>query len=69
MLAKWSRDKVRIYNVRYEMWWCWNKSGYTKDISKAGLYDKDYKPHREDDRVVPVDPNTTVFDSLMARLT
>jgi hypothetical protein len=68
MIREWSLDKVRVYNVRYEMWWCWNSSGYTKDISQAGLYPRDWTPSREEDEVRPVDPERYVFDALMESL-
>lgn len=68
LLTEWSLDKIRVYNVKYGLWWRWNKSGYTNDITEAGLYDKSWKPHREEDRVYPVDPTKFVFDALMAKL-
>lgn len=68
MMSEWSKDKVRVYNNRYELWWQWNGSGYTKDITQAGLYDKSWKPGREEDVAVPVDPKKFMFDALMERL-
>ena len=68
LITQWSLEKVRVYNTRYDLWWCWNSNGYTKDITKAGLYDKGFKVPRSEDEIRPVDPTKYEFDAIMSRL-
>jgi hypothetical protein len=68
LITQWSTEKVRVYNTRYDLWWCWYSSGYTKDITKAGLYDKGFKVPRPCDEIRPVDPTKYEFDAIMSRL-
>jgi len=36
--SAWKRYTVRIWSAEHGMWWRPNRSGYTSDIKRAGLY-------------------------------
>lgn len=67
LITEWSAAKVRILH-QGSLWWCWDNNGYTRDMAEAGLYDAAWKPWRDSDAVVPVDPKKFPIDALMQAL-
>lgn len=66
LLAEWSTSKVRLRHG--DLWWRWDSRGYTYDMASAGLYDASFETWRDEDKVVPVDPEVFEIDALMQSL-
>jgi hypothetical protein len=63
LLAEWTPDKVRIRHG--DLWWRWDRCGYTYDMANAGLYAASFKTWRDRDQVVPVDPSVFAIDAIV----